>query len=267
VRRSSPQVRRESPWATSYARSPRRWWASSDDHQVPTGIGGGLGFLAGAREPLHRGDHQRVAYPRGRIVVGRFRLRCLAVVLRTVRIHQGEEQVELVEQLGEPLHGEVLGATTRHRCTRPACSSPESTRPASMVFPSPTSSASTKRGCGAERTWWATLTWCGFTYTREAKSAPSASARRSRSSRTVSRTSWRKSSGVAPAAGSELLCRPLPRHGAAQVRLAPDLRLLPRDLHCVAVEIVRRSGKRAQHLGGPRRPRGTRRCRERSGTG
>ena len=144
------------------------------DDEVEREIGGGLGEIGDLAEQLEGDDG-----------VGRAGERRLdpAERLDPLRGEEREERVELVEQLGEPLEGEVLRDHHEHALGEAELLSPAKTRPASTVFPRPTSSARTKRGMRSARMRPAAPTWCGRTWTREERSAPSESARRSASKR------------------------------------------------------------------------------------
>jgi hypothetical protein len=107
VRRSNPRCGRRAP------RSPRRPLAAEvmglvDEAEVPAGGGDLPDLFRRAREELEAGDDAGKALPgRGLGILA-------AAPGEPVAVHQGEQLLELVKQLGQPLHREVAGGDHQH---------------------------------------------------------------------------------------------------------------------------------------------------------
>ena len=220
-----------------------------DRHQVPSSVRRRLRFLSRAREPLERGDHQWMPPPRRGVVVGRLRLGGLAILLRTVRVHQREQEVELVEQLRQPLDGEV--ARRDHQAALHQARVEQAGEHQSGL--DGFSQADLVRQHEARLRRREHLVrhadLVGLHVDPRGEQRPE----RVRAALEVEPHGLGAEVEVfqrSPASRRELLGRALPRSGSAQVRLAADLRLVARHLDRIPVEIVGPAGQRAQHARG-----------------
>ena len=217
-----------------------------DHDQVPARLGGRLRFRAAAGEELQRGDHQRVPRPGRAFRLVGLGLRRLAIVAGAVRVHQGEEQVELVEQLRQPLHGQMR---RRHHqgALHQACVQQRGEHQArldGLAQPHLVGEHEARLRRREHLVRHRDLVRLhvdarGEERPQGVRAAQQIEAHRLGAEEKILRR--------APAAGGELLGRALPRRRRAQVALAAEGRLLSLDLDGVAVEVGGRAGKRAQH--------------------
>ncbi len=216
-----------------------------EDHQIPAGVGGLRRLFLGAGEPLQGRHHQLVPRP-GSACRARRRL-VVAIVLCALGVHQREEQVELVEQLREPLHGQV-----RRRDHQAASDQPrvQQGREHEARFDG-LAEAHFIGEHEARRAGGQHLVRHGDLVRLDVDAAREQGAERVGAALEIEADHFAAQAevgGRAPASESQLLGGTGALRERTQIGFAADRGLLARHLDGVAIELVARRGELAQHL-------------------